>query len=179
MIEEGKIMTFTHKAKRTRHGMLTPFALSSKHNRKYSDATISEMRDRRLMGETWRSIGKTYNVAGATIKSTIKRHNPIIAPNIPIPKGYITLAEYGDMHNLKYETVYYHLRAKNIHTTKRDNVLYIHKDVDFKNKKLISDEKIESIIKLWKEGKNKSEISRSINASRATVRVYLELFGEI
>ena len=84
--------------KKTNKGMLSYFGGSSKHKRKYDDTEIQDMYRRRLAGESYRSIGATYRVHGASIHKLLQRHAPIIA-NTTIPKGYIHVTKFCDEHN--------------------------------------------------------------------------------
>lgn len=159
--------------KKTHKGMLSHFAGSSKHERKYSDKQIKDMRDRVLAGESCRAIGKTYSVSGASIYNTIKRHNPIITTNKKLPENYVHISIFCEVHNINYNTVVYHIRKKKLPKVKHNNKIYLHIDTEISNDKFISDTKIENIQELRDKGFNITQISKQLKVNRKTVRYYI------
>ena len=159
-------MRLTHK------GMLSHFAGSSKHKRKWTDKQIKNMRDRRLVGETFESIAKDYGVSKGSIHKAIQRHNPIIK-NVTLPKGYIHITRFCEIHNMEYNTVIYHIRKKKLPTVKYNNKIYLHIDTEITNDKFINDNQIDNILKLRDKGLNITSISKQLGLNRATVRYYI------
>lgn len=158
--------------KQTHKGMLSHFAGSSKHKRKYSAKQIKDMRDRVLAGESYESIAKDYEVSRGSIHKAIQRHSPIIKNEI-LPKNYIHITEYCTEHNLEYNTVVYHIRKKKLPTVKYKNKIYLHIDTEITNHKFISEDKINEILSLRDQGLNITQISKHLKLNRATVRYYL------
>ena len=157
--------------KKTSKGMLSHFAGSSKHKRKYSDKDVEDMRNRRLKGETFESIAKDYGITRSAIAKAIQRHNPIL-DNSVLPKGYIHISDYCALNGLNYNTVVYHIRAKNIPVIKHKNKVYIKEDTVITNDKFIDDDKIEDIHRLKNKGLNKTQIAAKLGLNRKTVAYY-------
>lgn len=155
----------------THKGMISHFAGSSKHKRKYSDEQVKGMRDRILVGETYESIAKDYGVTRASIHKAIQRHNPIVK-NERVPKGYIHISEYCQEHNVKYNTVIYHIKKKSLPAVKSKNKIYLHIDTELTNNKFISEDKIDMICKLSTEGLNNTKVAEKLKINRATVKYY-------
>lgn len=161
--------------KKTHKGMLSPFAGSSKHKRKYTDTQIKDMRDRILAGESYRSVGRSYGISGAAIKANIQRHNPIII-NKMIPKDYISIYDFAETIGLSVNGLYYHIQSKKIPTVKVENKLYIHKNTVINNHSLtLDDEKVEAIYILHTKKWSMTKIAVALSINRATVSTYIKL----
>lgn len=161
---------------KTKNGTLCFWANSSMHKQKYSDKEVLKMKNRILNGETYQSIAEDYGVTRATIAKIIKRRSPIVL-NISIPKYFMALDLFCSINFINYNTAIYHIRTKDIKTIKVSNKLYIHKDTDFNFGKTISEDIIDSIIKLRKEKYNITAIANKLKINRKTVRSYLELYS--
>lgn len=147
------------------------------HKRKYTYEEVKDMYTRRLKGETWQSIGDSYNVSRSSIRNLLVSHtNYLMINNVKIPKYYIKISEFAELMGLSLNGLYYHIRNKNIKTIKKDNKLYISRYTIIKAKeKTLSEEKVKAIYALKDKKWTMTKIALALSINRATVSTYLKM----
>ena len=155
--------------RKSKNGFISFFTGSSVHKRLYTDEDILIMKNMKLSGMTYRAIEKELGISG--VNKLIDRYNPIVDDTV-IPDGYITIKDYCELNSITYSSAYRMIKQNKIETIKKNNKLYLDRNTVFRYRLTLSEEEIDKIIEMSRQGYTISSIRKVTGHNNKTISYY-------
>ena len=153
------------------------FPKNSRGNkRKYSDEFLLALAEAKKVN-SYRQAGKLFGLSGASVYQLLKKYKLLEVKSEIVPKNYIHIQKYAELHNETYSSIYWHIKQGNLHHKKINSLIYINAQENI-DRRGISQKKIDKILSLSKKDFSYRKIGRIVKCSPITVKNYIELLGD-
>ena len=165
---------------KTKYGLLSVYAGSPRHNRKYTDEELNTFKNILIKNNMkYKKTEQELGMYTGELFYQISTHCPFPKKSNEmdiVPKNFISLELFAELQGITIYGVKSFIYANNIYYILVKNKMYIHIDTKLTNKRLISSYKIDMIIELNEENLKVDEISKRVGIAKATAYTYLKLF---